>query len=525
MWKVPFRARDRFDRDQRGNVAILFAFSAIPLIGLLGGAVDVTRHQRHKVELLNAMDSAAIALAKRGATDDADADTFVNDYIAALLSTTGGDPMLHVGDFNATQIQGGYRIEADAAMDTAFMPLIGIKQMPIALTTEVMTTGGNYEVALALDNTGSMAQHNKIGALKTAANHLIDVLYEDDGAEDRVKMALVPFTTAVNIRGEAFDPSWLDPMSLGWGSHAQDSYDRQVSRLDIFDSLSGGAVGPDGLPTAWKGCVEARADGHDVDDVAPDGDAATRWTPYLSPDGADKDATSNGSRERRANAYLLDNSYLNDSTGDSGTPLERQKNVDKYFTPTYLAGYHGAFDEKLGPNQSCRGPVVELTNDQERMRDAIDDMEPGGFTHIPQGLAWGWRVLSPGEPFDQGADYDDATTQKALVLLSDGKNTFPETYTSYGYRADGRLASSESGGIRRLNEKVTEICEQVKAKGIRLYMILLEENDRDTRQIFEDCASRNDDGEPLYYEVPAASELTEVFGTIGADLNSIRISR
>ena len=30
MWKVLFRARDRFARDQRGNVAILFAFSAVP---------------------------------------------------------------------------------------------------------------------------------------------------------------------------------------------------------------------------------------------------------------------------------------------------------------------------------------------------------------------------------------------------------------------------------------------------------------------------------------------------------------
>ncbi len=80
-----------------------------------------------------------------------------------------------------------------------------------------MTTGGNYEVALALDNTGSMAQHDKIGALKDAANHLIDVLYEETGSEDRVKMALVPFTTTVNIRGEAFDSSWLDPTSARLG--------------------------------------------------------------------------------------------------------------------------------------------------------------------------------------------------------------------------------------------------------------------------------------------------------------------
>ncbi len=511
MWKVLARARRRFAENQRGNVAIFFAVTAIPLLGLLGGAVDLTRHQRHKVDLMNAMDSAAIALARRGAEDDADADAFVNEYIAALLPG-GGDPMLNVGRFNTVEIDGGFRIVSNAVMDTAFMPVIGIQQMPINLSTEVMTSGGNYEVALALDNTGSMARRNKIGALRDASNHLVDILYEEDGAAERVKMALVPFTTTVNIRGAAFDPNWLDPEGLGLGVHRFDAYDRAVSRIDIFESLGDGSVGTDGLPISWKGCVEAREGGYDIDDTAPGSDPVTRWTPYLSPDGSDR---------RSWPRFASANSYLNDQTGGRGTPMERLKNVDKYFSPIIRA----SFDENIGPNESCRGPIVELTNDQARMRSAIGAMEPGGYTHIPQGLVWGWRVLSPEQPFNQGVAYDETNTQKVLVLLSDGKNTFPETYTSYGHRFGGRLASNEWAGVQRLNEKVTDICEQVKARGIRLYMILLEENDPATQQIFEDCASVNDEGEPLYYEVPDASTLTAVFGEIGTDLTNIRISR
>jgi len=513
MFKLPFRAPARFDKDQHGNVAVLFAFSMVPLIGLLGGAVDVTRYQRHKVELLNAMDSAAIALVRHGPTNDADADDFVNRYVAAMMPGEGRDHGLHLDRFDAVAIPGGYRVVANGTMDTAFLPVVGIEEMPLKLETEVMATSGSYEVALALDNTGSMAERNKIGALKEAANHLIDILYQDAGAEDRVKMALVPFTTAVNIRGEAFKSDWLDPKGLGLGTHRFDAYDREVSRLDIFQALSDGKVGPDGLPTAWKGCVEAREGDLDVDDTAPGNDPVTRWTPYLSPDGSD-----NGG------GWVHDNSYLADATGGRGSAIDRLRNVDKYFTPTYLAGYHGPFNEKSGPNQSCRGPIVELTSDQKRMRDAIKAMQPGGYTHIPQGLVWGWRVLSPGEPFNQGAAYDDATTQKALVLLSDGKNTFPETYTSYGYRAGGRLASSEWSGIRKLNDKVSTICEAVKAKGIRLYMILLEENDPATKQIFQDCASRSG-GEALYYEVPDAAALDAAFENIGKDLTTLRITR
>lgn len=511
MWKVLARAWHRFDRDQRGNVAILFAVTAIPLLGLLGGAVDITRHQRHKVELLNAVDSAAIALARSGAATDEDADTFINNQVAGLMAGRG-DPRLHVGRFDATAIDGGYRVTVNASMDTIFLPLLGMQTMPINVMAEVMVSGGDYEVALALDNTGSMARRNKIGALRDAANNLVDILYEEDGAADRVKMALVPFTTAVNIRGQAFNPNWLDPEGLGLGTHRFDSYDRAVSRLDIFEALGDGSVGSDGLPTAWKGCVEAREGGYDIDDTAPGSDPVTRWTPYLSPDGSDR---------RGYPRYARANSYLNDQMPGGGTPLERLRNVDKYFSPIVRA----SFDESIGPNESCRGPIVELTNDQTRMRNAIAAMEPGGYTHIPQGLMWGWRVLSPEQPFDQGVAYEETTTQKALVLLSDGKNTFPETYTSYGHRAGGRLASSQWMGVQRLNDKVTAICEQVKARGIRLYMILLEENDPATQQIFEDCASENAEGNPLYYEVPDASTLSDVFAEIGGDLTNIHISR
>ncbi len=170
------------------------------------------------------------------------------------------------------------------------------------------------------------------------------------------------------------------------------------------------------------------------------------------------------------------NSYLSDQTGSTGTALRAAEEHRQVFHADLSARF-GPFDDEPGPNQSCRSPIVELTNNQKRMRDAINAMQPGGYTHIPQGLVWGWRVLSPGEPFTQGVAYDDTTTQKALVLLSDGKNTFPETYTSYGYQADGRLASTSAPASATLNEKVTTICEAVKAKGIRLYMILLEEND------------------------------------------------
>ncbi len=71
MWNLISRAAKRLDRDQRGNVAVLFAFSMVPMIGLLGGAVDVARQHRYKTEILNAMDATVLAVARKAPASDA----------------------------------------------------------------------------------------------------------------------------------------------------------------------------------------------------------------------------------------------------------------------------------------------------------------------------------------------------------------------------------------------------------------------------------------------------------------------
>jgi Mg-chelatase subunit ChlD len=510
MSKVLFRARDRFAGDQRGNVGMIFAFAAVPMIGLLGGAVDMTRHHRYKAELLNAMDAAAIALAKRGAESDADADAFVNDYIAAMTGKILDDGMLHVASFNAVQIEGGWRVESDGSMDAAFLPVVGIGELPLDLSAEVRTSGRKYEIALALDNTGSMRNHGRIEALRDAAGDLVDNLYADPGAEDRVKMALVPFVTAVNIKTEGvFQSSWIegsvDP-DLDWNFRRPDG--EPVDRLELFDQMG----------VAWKGCVEARRV-DDEDDTLPDS-AETRWVPYLWPDEPDDRGYGND--------------YLDDSA--SGGDRARLRHVGKYDS-----GEKPVDTTSKGPNAACPRAIVELTNDKERMHDEIELMKPhnefGGNnsgTNVAQGLMWAWRVLSPDEPFSQGVSYEDKETQKVLVLLSDGRNQVVSNdevtesdYTSYGYLAEGRMGSTNNyrTAEKTIDAKIGRICEKIKGKGIRLYTILFQVDFEETQDIFRTCASTDEDGDPLYYYVPSAEALQTAFAEIGKDMTQIYLSR
>ncbi len=66
-------------------------------------------------------------------------------------------------------------------------------------------------------------------------------------------------------------------------------------------------------------------------------------------------------------------------------------------------------------------------------------------------MVWGWRVISPTEPFTEGVAYDDDTWQKVIIVLTDGANTIDDesthngsNYSAYGYLNEGRLGTTSS---------------------------------------------------------------------------------
>jgi hypothetical protein len=271
----------------------------------------------------------------------------------------------------------------------------------------------------------------------------------------------------------------------------------------------------------WKGCVEARKAPYDEDDVEPVS-ADTRFVPYLWPDEPDDRGYGN--------------SYLRDSA--SGSHLQRLRDVRKY------RDARAPNRSDFGPNAACPEPIVELTNDTARMHREILKMKAHNVsgdnssgTNVAQGLIWGWQVLSPAEPYSQGVSYDDDETQKVLVLLSDGRNQVVQwrdeprvsksDYTGYGYLAAGRMGSTNQYLVaeRNIDGKVERVCEKVKDTGIRVYTILFQVDFEATKEIFRNCASEDENGEPLFYYVPDASQLQTAFSKIGEDLTSLHIAR
>ena len=66
------------------------------------------------------------------------------------------------------------------------------------------------ELALALDNTGSMAAKNKMVELKSAVKLLFSILKTNSKVPGDTKIAVIPFSTVVNVGAEHVDAPWID---------------------------------------------------------------------------------------------------------------------------------------------------------------------------------------------------------------------------------------------------------------------------------------------------------------------------
>ena len=388
-------ALHRLRRDEGGNIAILFGASAIPLLLLMGGAVDIARFSRYKADLANAVDSASLSLAKNGeGLDEEEAEEFVKNHVAALnvpVVPTTDDPNLIqsamdqefvVTDFDVTKQTNGFLVNADAAMKTFFLPLGGLAgggqgmgSMGMDVTAAVVHSSNRVELALVLDNTGSMncgatvgatcaanwsnpATDARIRAVKTAAKSLVDTLMRDNLEDaDQIKIALVPFEGMVNI-ASAIPTVTAPPNWVAWSDQGSAKWDGANFENKKCNNTTGTVRPGHGClfksltskdsTVKWAGCVEMRSGTYELSNaVADTAIVDSLFVPFFWPDEPDSSTTVGSSGATRYNndsngsssggtAYTYDNDYLHDKTAFT-TPAAAQKSFAKYLQDGILS--------------------------------------------------------------------------------------------------------------------------------------------------------------------------------------------
>ncbi|MCF6197912.1 MAG: pilus assembly protein, partial [Hyphomicrobiaceae bacterium] len=193
----------RFARAQRGNVAIIFGVMMVPTMVLMGGLVDYGMAVKTKSQLTATLDSAMLAAMLKYADDeDVDYEQIIINYIDKNF--TQSKKKLHgtVVDVATPTIsdEGEMSTTLSVKVPTNFLRLAHFDNFDFKVRSAVMVGGSSIEVALVLDNTGSMAG-DKITALKGAANDLLDIILpaDKDNSDAKIKFSVVPFADYVNI--------------------------------------------------------------------------------------------------------------------------------------------------------------------------------------------------------------------------------------------------------------------------------------------------------------------------------------
>lgn len=237
----------------RGNVMIIFALATIPVIGGVGAAVDYSRANSAKSALQAAVNSAALILSKDAQSlTAAQLSTKADAIVKANLNRLGLSNVLVTPTFTTTAA-GSFQLTlvASAKLPTTLAAMF-TDSMTIGADAQVVWGMKRLELALALDNTGSMSSSGKMTQLKAAAKNLISTLKTAAKKPGDVKIAIIPFDTTVNLGTSYKDNDWFD-----------------IDSLDCNGWSSGSGCNSSNWKNYWEGCVRDRAYPYDVQDDAP----------------------------------------------------------------------------------------------------------------------------------------------------------------------------------------------------------------------------------------------------------------
>lgn len=508
----------RLIADARGNVALVVALSMGPLCIAGLGAVDLARGTSAKLQLQDALDAAALAAARTNATTDAQLTTYGDKFLKQNLALS---PDFKVKS-DSFKFGPGGTVQATAQLQvTPFVAgLVTGGAMVVGASSEVVRADMKVEIALVLDNTGSMNDGTKLADLKAAAKSFVTQM-EDASKKaiepNSVRIGMVPFSNTVRVDETAFrNAAWIDQTGtspINDQIFTTSSGTQHANRFTLFSNLG----------VSWRGCVEMRKAPYDVQDDAPVS-GATLYTPYFAVDEPDSKTSGYGQDYQ--------NDYVSDGTSSSNWRV-RQGMITKYG-----GSKKGSMSTTFGPNRGCGlQRMMRLTTNFSSLRTAIDNLNADGNTNIPIGMSWGWNIVSPYAPFSDGVAYGTPKYKKIIVLMTDGENTMDQrdtpndgTYAGTGYiwqgrvlRADGTplpQGASDADRTAALDSRLSKICTNMKNKDIAIYAIGVGVSAQSTT-LLKSCATAND----YYYDVSDSKTLTSVFTAIAGQIAALHLSK
>jgi Flp pilus assembly protein TadG len=469
----------RFARADQGNIAVTFGIICVPLITFMGAAVDYSRLNAARSSMQSALDSAALMVSKdltSGVITSGGINTAFQNYFDALY--TDKDTVA-VNKLTVTYTPGSGSttstvvVSANATITTDFLNVINFPTLGFSANSTATWGNVKMRVALALDNTGSMAQNGKITALRNAVagtGGLIDQLSALAKNPGDVYISVVPFAKDVNVGSSNYNQNWIDwtDWDAANGSCSKSTYTTQST------CVNAGKTWTPKNHNTWTGCVADRSQPYDAQSTPP----APATVATLFP----------------ADEYY-ENSQHYCKTGNN-PPLQQ---------------------------------IAPLSYDWTALKTMINAMQPTGGTNQPIGMAWAWQTLIPSSPVPAPAEVANTTYNRVIIILSDGLNT-EDRWPANG---DGSTQNTGSGnsqfpGLIDYRQKI--LCDNLKSatdsQGNPMYTIYTIQVDTSTpadptSTILQYCASSPD----KFYMLTSSSQIVTTFNAIGTALSKLRVAQ
>jgi len=267
-----------FLHDRRGAVAPIFALAIIPVIGLVGAAVDYSRANSTRTSMLAALDATSLAMAKLAPTlTQTQLQTQTSANFLAQFTRPDAKNVVITPAYTTS---GGSQltIAVSSSVDTAFMRLIGVSSLNVGASSTVKWGNSRLRVALVLDNTGSMASAGKIDALKSASKSLLKQLKDAATSNGDVYVSIIPFNKDVNVGKSNYSQTWVDfqdhALYEGWdkvnGTCSNSNFPLYADCIDKNKTWTPNSH------TTWNGCVTDRDQNYDTTNTTPTS-SATRF--------------------------------------------------------------------------------------------------------------------------------------------------------------------------------------------------------------------------------------------------------
>jgi hypothetical protein len=469
------------------------------------------------------------------------------------------------------------QLTVHGSVSTDFMKVLSTSLSTMNFTITSTTAWGNVKmrVALALDNTGSMAQDGKITALRNAVaatGGLIDQLSALAKNPGDVYISVIPFAKVVNAGATNSGATWIDwtdwqnpptqqpnngsyqaTLPSNWSSIGPGSSCPFSNNNGGFVCTSGPVNGSSPASTipssgTYKGyiCPSVDYNSHTLYNGCWNSVATTTQVTYCTGSSrncntnmGNSTATCSGSGNNNsctqsvttyahtwiANATstwtgcITDRTQSYDETGDAPT-----LNIAATLFPANQY-YENGFAYCSSNSSPTLEQVMPMSYAWSTLKTNVNAMQPTGGTDQSVGLAWAWQSLLQTGPIPAPPEEANTTYNRVIILLSDGLNT-EDRWPVYGNGS----TQNTTNGVGDIDTRQAQQCANIKAatdsSGKPMYSIYtIQVNTSSpadpTSTVLQNCAS----DPSKFFMLTNSSQIATTFTTIGTALSQLRVAR